>query len=209
MAVSSVIRTNWFSSEQFVLPSLCVLLRIYDPTKMVWLYRDSMCHKIWALICIRSVYFECEFHEFWTNVLPVILSIGFVLSSKGSGLPPPAQEATASGPCAWLLTLPCIILVLLLLCWGHIESSLSRLIVCSSVIAQCPSITKVYSKFYVFFPLSGSLSCYHMVTLIFIWSLTAVSESPPVLHLSNTQSLYFWLLRSLYWCLVWVCFGFL
>lgn len=81
--------------------------------------------------------------EFWTNVLPVILSIGFVLSSEGSGVPPPTQEATASCPCAWLLTLPCIIFNLLL-CWVHLESSLSILIVCSSVIAQCPSIIRVY-----------------------------------------------------------------
>lgn len=141
---------------------------------MVWLYRDSMCHKIWGLICIQG-------YIFWMWV-PWILNkcslcnpqhrIHFYLQKAvASHLQPRKQllPIPVRGSWLWLA----LFLILLLLCWVHLESSLFRLIVCSSVIAQYPSILRMYSQFYVFFPISGSLSCYHMVTLIFLWSLTS------------------------------------
>lgn len=160
---------------------------------MVWLYRDSMCLKIWGLICIQG-------YIFWMWV-PWILNkcslcnpqhrIHFYLQKAvASHLQPRKQllPIPVRGSWLWLA----LFLILLLLCWVHLESSLFRLIVCSSVIAHCPSILRMYSQFYVFFPIPGSLSCYHMATLIFLWSLTS-SESSSVLHLPNTRSLYFWL----------------
>lgn len=153
-----------------------------------------MYSKIRGLICIQG-------YIFWRWV-PWILNkcsrcnpqhrVHFYLQKAvASHLQPrkPVLPVPVRGFWLWLA----LFLILLLLSWVHLDSSLSRLIVCGSVVVLCPSILRVSSQFCVFFPLSGSLSCYHMATLIFIWSLTAVSESSSVLHLSNTQSLYFWL----------------
>ena len=176
---------------------------------MVWLYRDSMCHNIWGLICIRGFIFwmwvpwilnKCSLcnpqHRIHFYLQKAVASH---LQPRKHMLPIPVR-----GSWLWLA----LFLILLLLCWVHLESSLSRLLVCSSVIAHCPSILRMSLSSMYSFP-------FLVLWVVTTWQLLFSFGSLPAVrvHLFSIFPILclfiFGFLSSLYWYLVWVCFAFL